>query len=117
MAMVATNDWGTKKRIPVTTIAGTYTAATTHNIDVSSYVPKGTKAIWLYIEITDNAAGTTAYVQETGSGVEVWGVHSIVANQVVDGNGDIQLDSSYTFDLVVSAAMTAVTLKILGVYL
>ena len=112
-----TTDWGTKKRIAPTAISGAFTASGTTNVSVASIVPVGTKAVTLRVAVNDAVAGTECRIRETGSTSSVLEVVAQVNGINNEAQVDVQLDSSYTFDIDNNAAFDAVALIVTAVYL
>jgi len=117
MAYAATTDWGTKKRIAPTAISGTFTASGTTNVSVATIVPAGTKAITLRVVVNDAVAGTECRIRETSSSTSVLEVAAQVGGINNEAQVDVQLDSSYTFDINNNAAFDAVSLIVTAVYI
>ena len=105
MAKVDTTDWGTWKRIGAATVLSSWNPTTTpetNTVNVAAYVPAGTKAIGGWFNVSSSAVGDTVGIRETGGSANVAFLRTQVANQAITMWFEVQLDSSYTFDVVAS---------------
>jgi hypothetical protein len=116
MAMVVTNCWGPKTGITRIVLTAP-TAAGVTNVSLSGIVPVGTKAVSLYVRVTDATINTTLSIEKTGTGILDWRVRAQVANQVCDMTGDIELDANLSFDVENSAVFDSVLIQLIGLYL
>ena len=117
MAYLQAIDLGTKKKCARTTITGTWNNAGTDNVDLSTYVPKGVRAVELMIGVTDATPGTGLGIRRTGGSVSEAAVYAQVngiSNYIVC---DALLDSNLTFDLYKAAAFDVVSLFLTAYYL
>jgi len=103
MAYVETTDWGTWKSIPqVAAYVNWNPSATpqTLNVVVIDEVPKGTKAVGGWFKVTSSGAGDVVSITSTGSSESRNPVITQVASVPVIGMFEVDLDSSYSFDVV-----------------
>lgn len=101
MAMTTTTAWGRMFGIGPVEVLTNYnpgSTPTTYNLDLSAYVPAGTKAVQLSMQGTASNDWKVAF-RKTGNSVD--SVKGYQANTGGVGNcsGWVELDSSYTCDL------------------
>lgn len=109
--------WGTKHPVTPVTVSTTATASGINTIDLSAYVPNGTKAVTIRLQLTDAATTTAARVQDIATSSNYFTGRIVVANTIHDFNGDVPLDSSRQFQLNNTAAFDAVTVFLVGYYI
>jgi hypothetical protein len=73
--------------------------------------------VTLRITVNDAVAGTECRIRETGSGTSVIEVAAQVSGINNEAQADVQLDSSYTFDINNNAAFDVVSFSVVAVYL
>jgi len=117
MAYLEAIDLGTKKKTARTAVSGSLTAAGTETIDLSSYLPKGTKAVELFIGATDATPGTAIGIRRTGGSVSENALYIQAASIPNYLTCDVVLDAALSFDLYKTAGFDVVSVFITGYYL
>jgi hypothetical protein len=121
MPYVATNCWGPKHRISRILIDDSWdptAASTQRTITCTTSLPVGTVAVAGFISMAGTVVNEIVGVREYGDSNNVASMRVQVASQVIMFPFEVQLDSSYRFDLYAgSSTISDVDTYLTGIYM